>query len=400
VLWSPEADLVRYCLSFHNGPAHSFPGGAVTGLDWSQVLAVATQQGVAPFLYAPLAGLRDPTVPPGILEHLRRICILTAARNRLNAQAVTELLTAFRQARLPLLMLKGVALLNTVYKKTPQLRSFLDIDILVRETDLARAHEVLIDLGYAPDGTVPTAWANIYHLPMYLKAGERVEVHFALVKGHAPFRVALPELWSRARSIPVNGEEMLVFSSEDLLLHGALHLSVHKEFVSRPLRQLRDLGEIAVREEVHWDQLRELAYRYRAERALYYALRLAKEVLDAPIAVEVLSTLRPSVGRWEVALFSQVEHEGGFVTYRDPLRVFLQTMLLQVFAYQGWERVRFLRNALLHPFRYNLAAAARLPVQYRAARFHLRHVLLALRLCGKSVSIALGAIRRAFTLWR
>lgn len=398
-LWSLEADLVRYCVSFRGVAQRPIAWGALTRLDWSKVLAVATEQGVAPFLYAPLAGLKDLAVPGDVLDRLRRTCQITAARNRLSAQAVTELIAAFREARVPLLVLKGVALLNTVYKEAPHLRSFLDIDLLVREPDLARAHGVLTDLGYAPQGDESAVSANMYHLPMYLKAGERVELHFDLVKGHAPFRVALPELWNRARSIPVNGGEMLVFSPEDALLHGALHLSFHKEFVSRTLRQLRDLGEIASKEPVRWDQLRDLASRYRAERSLYYALRLARDLLDAPIAEDVLAALRRQIGRWELALFSQVEDEGGFVTYRDPLRLFLQMLLLQVPAYRGWGRIRFLRNALLHPFRYNLSAAEQIPAEYRVSRFHPWHVLLGLRLLGKGLSIALDTLRRALAIF-
>lgn len=396
--WSGEADLVRTCLSFHWVRRRSGALGGATRLDWTKVLAVATEQGVAPFLYAPLASLNDPAVPPDIVERLRRICLITVARNNLNAQAVSELLAAFREARVPLLVLKGVALLNTVYREAQQLRSFVDIDLLVREADLSRAHGVLVDLGYTPQGDGMTVSPDMYHLPMYMRAGERVELHFDLAKGHAPFRVALPELWSRARSIPVNGEEMLVFSPEDMLLHGAMHLSFHKEFVSRPLRQLRDLGEIISKERVRWDQLVDLASRYRAERSLYYALRLVRDLLDAPVPANVLSALRQPIGKWELALFSQVEDEGGFVTYRDPLRLFLQVMLLQVPAYRGWERVRFLRSAFHHPFRYNLSAAEQIPSEYRISRLRLRHVRLGFRLWGKGVAVALDAVRRASTI--
>jgi len=74
-------------------------------------------------------------------------------------------------------------------------------------------------------------------------------------------------------------------------------------------------------------------------------------------------------------------------------------LLLQVPAYRGWGRIRFLRNALLHPFRYNLSAAEQIPAEYRVSRFHPWHVLLGLRLLGKGLSIALDTLRRALAIF-
>ena len=391
-----EEKFITSCLSFRQNAATIGEKFAGQRLDWQKVLSIVTDQGVAAFLYGPLSSLKEFPVPGHVIQELRRISALTTFRNHLVGRTVHVLLRALRTADVPVLVLKGVALLHTVYKETPGMRDCVDIDLLVNEPNLSRAHQVLVGLGYTPENDPLRLDDDAYHLPMYLRQGDPigVELHFGVARPDTPFRIEVADLHGRARPILTSGETMLVCSPEDMILHGILHLSFHKEFVLKPLRQLRDLGGIASKEPVDWDQVCGLARRYRAERSAYYALRLARVLLQAPIPEHVLSTLRSSIGAWELNLFAQVEEEGIYLSHDDPLRLFLQMLLLQIPAYKGPARVQFLFNVLRHPMRSSHSAYKLLPSQYRVSQFSPRHVLLVVHLCSKIIGIGLGLILR------
>lgn len=391
-----EEKFITSCLSFGFNAATIGEKFAGQRLDWQKVLSIATDQGVAAFLYGPLSSLKEFSVPGHVIHELRRISALTTLRNDMVGRTVHVLLRALHTAGVPVLVLKGVALLHTVYKETPGMRDCVDIDLLLKDPDLNRAHQVLIGLGYTPENDPLGLDDDAYHLPVYRRQGDPigVELHFGVARPDTPFRIEVADLLGRARPIFTSGETMLVCSPEDMILHGVLHLSFHKEFVLKPLRQLRDLGGIASKESVDWDQVCGLARRYHVERSAYYALRLARVLLQAPIPEHVLSTLCSPIGAWELNLFAQVEEEGNYLSHDDPLRLFLQMVLLQIPAYNGPARVRFLFNVLRHPMRSSHSAYMLLPSQYRVRHFTPRHVLLVVQLCSKTIGIGLGLILR------
>ena len=69
------------------------------------------------------------------------------AKTTLQLAHVSELLELFQQAGLPLILLKGISLLERVYPAAEQ-RPMQDIDVLVRRTDFERVAALLQAQGY------------------------------------------------------------------------------------------------------------------------------------------------------------------------------------------------------------------------------------------------------------
>ncbi|MGH9196726.1 MAG: nucleotidyltransferase domain-containing protein, partial [Acidimicrobiia bacterium] len=219
----PE-EFVRWCVSFlpDTRPVVEVPRSPA---DWNRVFAIATRHGVLPFLYGPVSHLEGHAVPDAVLQALRQLCILIQVRNQQALRTCQSLLAALRLAGISPLMLKGVALPATVYRETPQLRSFVDIDALIREPDFPQAHAVLTRLGYQAEHESLHNPEEVYHWPKYRRPDDllAIELHYGLVKADTPFQIPLRELWDRARSVEADGQEMLVCAPEDMMLHGALH---------------------------------------------------------------------------------------------------------------------------------------------------------------------------------
>ena len=76
----------------------------------------------------------------------------TLARTLWLQEHLAAFLRACAEASLPVVVLKGAALGETVYPRLG-LRDFRDLDILIRPADAARARAILESLGYAADET-------------------------------------------------------------------------------------------------------------------------------------------------------------------------------------------------------------------------------------------------------
>ena len=90
-----------------------------------------------------------------------------------------------------------------------------------------------------------------------------------------------------------------MFSPEDLLLHLAFHLTTVTGFVGQ-VRTLCDIGELCrrYRETLEWSQLVGPGMRLtESGKPLYYALRLAQELVGAGVPSRALRDLKASFGQ-------------------------------------------------------------------------------------------------------
>lgn len=251
----------------------------------------------------PLAGRVG--IPPTALARLETVYYEQAARNALLHSALRDLLTAFRDAGMSIVVLKGAALAETVYGNLA-LRPMRDLDLLVRENDVPAAETVLVRLGYMADESFrPRSWyvEQHHHLPPFLaRDGPAVvEIHWQLAPAFVPVAVPVSELWERAGMTDVAGTRAPVLAPDDLVVHLALHLAGSDGFVGK----LGELCDIAAtvrrhRSDLEWDRLAETACRSGAAGHVYYALWLTRALLDADVPNTVLDVLEASARRGPV----------------------------------------------------------------------------------------------------
>jgi hypothetical protein len=124
------------------------------------------------------------------------------------------------------------------------------------------------------------------------------------------------DFWQRARAAEIESVATLVFCPEDLLLHLALNLAIHLPGRARfagPIRTLCDLSETCRRygQAIDWDHLVSQAEAYQVGKALYYALRLARDLVGASVPAQSLADLRSTFSQlpFEDRFISAVAHE-------------------------------------------------------------------------------------------
>lgn len=276
--------------------------GQLAEAGWGALLRAAARHGVSPLLYERLSSPAgsETKAPAGVVAALREAFLMNGARNELLFQDLARVLRALRGDGLGVVVLKGGHLAELVYAQRA-LRKMADIDLLVRRGDLARAAARLSELGYSWEtenlGTWLAPGLAASHLQPFSKPPHpRIEVHWTI----NTFRpVPMEGVWGRVRPATLAGVDALVLSPGDLVLHLCLHADQH--WFRTGLRLLCDLSATLERYggEIDWDCVVSSAREAQAEKCVYLALRLARELVRAPVPGVVLQALEPrNAGKW------------------------------------------------------------------------------------------------------
>jgi hypothetical protein len=233
------------------------------GLEW---------HAIEPVLYhrARELGVLD-TLPAWLRAILQQSYYRWTALNLAQEAELVRLVQALHGAGVAVILLKGAALLRSVYGQIG-LRPMVDIDLLVHAADFERVRAVLTRNGYREHPS-PRRWECEHHVkfsgPGTQAPGLLLEVHWRLSdKADLADRLPLADLWRRAEpaGAPYRGAAQ-VFDLCDTVLHVTLHIAEHAGLAQ--LRRLADLHLLASRlsgSEGSWLTL--------AERAVLYDLHL------------------------------------------------------------------------------------------------------------------------------
>lgn len=234
---SPEGQLLLVCAKTHLTGADLAQIGrdlSHASIDWDRLTERACYHGVAPLLYNNLQHMDTPDVwSRNALSGLKRAYYATAARNGLLYQALHEMLHALKTKGIPVIVLKGAALAETVYPHRA-LRPMSDVDLLIHKADLPRVEDTLMGLGYMLQPHMqPKAWYQEHHYHFVCINPKRsaitppIEVHWHIDRPSNAFQIDIDGLWERAISVAIAGVETLMLAPDDILLHLCLHTCRH-----------------------------------------------------------------------------------------------------------------------------------------------------------------------------
>ncbi len=211
---------------------------------------------------------------------LTGICRKAWFQNQLLMHDLAVLLRALHAAGLRTMILKGAALVRTVYPE-PALRPMGDVDLLIPTEDAARAVEVLRQADLVPGHPVtPERIRRVHSVGFVSPAGREIDLHWHVVEEDCR-PGADGEFWARAVPVEVEGVPTLALDPTDQLFHACVH-GVRWQ-PAPPLRWVADAALLARSGSVHWDRMVSLGERHR----LVLQLRAALEYLRALLGVEV-----------------------------------------------------------------------------------------------------------------
>jgi hypothetical protein len=270
------------------------------GMDWDLLLKKAAWHRLTPLVSYHLRSQElSHLVPESIMTRLQSIHYASLARNMVFQNELGRLLAAFNKESIPVIVLKGSALLDTVYLDI-SLRVMSDIDILIRPDDLGRAEALVLGLGYTylyGRNSSPTETEN-RHLPnlIHREKGIAIEVHRHIVNTYDAYYFDISDLWTRAHPVCKANAEALVFAPEDLLIHLGINFLSDRRYKSAvALSQLCDISETIKHngDSLDWDLIVGASREIGFAAGLYAILYACRRILGTPVPADAMQKLRP-----------------------------------------------------------------------------------------------------------
>ena len=263
--------------------------------DWTRLLPLAQGHGVLGHLAVHVRELDENLVPTEIrqmlLEHHREQVFSTLSM----IAELFHLLKLFAAKDIPALIVKGPVLAMRAYGD-PTMRSYGDLDLLVRQRDIRRATESLQAAGYQAD--VPLSAIDAGKIPgqyFFHKTDTKlvVELHNDLTLRYFPRPLPIEEFFARQIRVRLDDHQAPALSVEDELvlicIHGAKHLWER-------LMWIADVASLVSRQtEIDWGRATASARAVRADHILHTGLLLAADLLRACLPEDIYAIARQDV---------------------------------------------------------------------------------------------------------
>lgn len=276
--------------------------------DWEEVFRSVCRNGLVGLTARALARQDDERAswspPASFRRAIARARSLTGLRLAILYRAVGATLSGLVEAGLDPIVLKGAALGQLVYPD-PTMRTFGDLDLLLRERDVLAAHRALLAQGFEadqdptdlPPRLVPQI--SVYELKYWHRARQLlVEIHVDDPFSSGLAARDLDGYWLRAVPIDVGGVRVKALSLDDQVLQLCTHAHYHSYM---RLNWLSDLAFI-IRDHgssLDWRRITTTTRTEALEVPVYHSLRFLGIVLDVHAPANVLAALRPDrFRRW------------------------------------------------------------------------------------------------------
>jgi hypothetical protein len=260
-------------------------------LDWPVLLVLAQDHGILGLVAIQLRDFPESAVPSEVRQKLRDWSRLhTLFTMNLTAE-MFRIFDAFASAGVETLVIKGPVLSARCYDD-PGLRRYGDLDLIVRDRDILRSTELMMSLGYEPK--VPPAAILAKKIPgeyVFRQSSARllVEFHTERTFRYHPRPLPLESLFRRQARVIIDSHGVPALSPEDELvlisIHGAKHFWEQLSYIA-------DVAAFVSNQDLDWARVRSSAEEVGGERMLNVGLRLAADVLGAPLPENVAALVR------------------------------------------------------------------------------------------------------------
>jgi hypothetical protein len=268
---------------------------SVRRLDWNLVLQLAVRHSVVPLLYTRLVAYAGDWAPATFQVGLRQAYLGSVSRALLLTEELRRVLEYLRMRTIRTLAYKGPALAAQLYGDA-SVRSYQDLDLLVRSADFAAARRALAEVGYLPRQKLTGAQERaVLHTEcdqalIQKRRGTLLELHWAVAPPYFSFPFSTDELFARAVAVELPGFLAAAPGPEDLLL--LLAMNAMKDLWTRLEPACLMARLLYVHQNFDWPLVIARARALHAERMLTLALCLTAEVLGTPLPVEVQPLVR------------------------------------------------------------------------------------------------------------
>ncbi len=288
-------------------------------LAWDAVIFFAWLHSVAPMLYRHLKRLDGSSrIPQEVKTKLLQLSHRVGFRNRQYSRALQDVLDAFAEGGLPVIIPKGISLVELIYGDL-SLRPLIDLNLLIPEEERDRAKDLLLRKEYIIWSRNPSQgrFFSQFHLVKWKDFRVDLLLQWHAVNWPRVHAMDVRRFWDEARPALLSGRNTLIPSPVDLILYLCL-LPERQGFLNVPALDIEDPVEFVFGEwtenrlirftDIHevtrhyqgtfdWDILIERAKASGVEGSVYASLYWVTKLFGGAIDPWVLEDLRPPTPR-------------------------------------------------------------------------------------------------------
>jgi hypothetical protein len=257
------------------------------GMDWPFVGVRAFNEGIAPLLYYHCRQMDLlASIPGETKKFLARIYAETSLVNMHLMKELEKLERELEKRDLRVIVLKGAALLKTVYRDVA-LRPMEDIDLMVRQENMSELKNILEQMGFVQ---------NRLYQCSFRKGIISIDIHSDFLSSH--------RILCRQDILDIDSEDVwgsvVSFSGSNSLYRLPIHVNlIALSFHLLKHRYDRLIWFVDIAETIKayqslpdWEDLIAYSRRVHADKLLLYTLILTKRLLGGNIPEDVLIRLR------------------------------------------------------------------------------------------------------------
>jgi hypothetical protein len=218
---------------------------------------------------------------------------------------------------------KGVVLAQTLFGDI-SLRRCLDLDLLIRKEDAAKAVTLLLEDGFrGAEGELPEGRAlrslleKLTNVSLVRSGkGLALDLQWDIANRFARCPVRLEDMRGRLEEVVLDGGKVLSLPAEELLCYLCIHGVKHRWLFLDLVCCVAEL--VRVRPDINYPYAVSYARQIGCETVLYLGLCLARDILGAVLPDEMDRAIEASKKIKELAAKAQA---GLFTGYRDSMRL-------------------------------------------------------------------------------
>jgi hypothetical protein len=296
--FTPEQEVLLWSIRVDHSWDQSIAEILEHGVDWSYIKQTAIQHGIVPLLYKRLTKDMVSLVPSKEIKCLKQLFLENAANNLRMTQELFRVLDTLTEAGIEAIAFKGPVLAVQGYGDL-SMRSFSDLDVLIRESDFDVTYKILLKNGFTPnypiDSRTKKKLAIFKGQFAFSMRAINLDVHWQLNQTWVSVSWPLDSAWDNLSTISIYEQDIKTLSPELsvilICVHGVKHFW-------QELKWLADLTHIIFRyPDLSWETIFYNAETYGVKKMLSRGLLLSEEYCGIHYPLIVVDELKSVISK-------------------------------------------------------------------------------------------------------
>ncbi|MDD2362945.1 MAG: nucleotidyltransferase family protein [Oscillospiraceae bacterium] len=205
-------------------------------IDWNEIMHLAALHSVGGIIGYMVNKLPKDKKPDAVItEKFNNLYYSTITTLSNKEYSMLNLINEFDKEQIPHLLMKGYVVKE--YYPVKELRTFGDIDILIKKNDRQKAHELMLKLGYNVGQDHGAVW-------VYSRGYENYEIHTQLISEENTTNSIVLDFFDKAwdNASAESGKYTYYFTPEFHFIYLLQHIAKHMKWQGAGIRMFMDIA--------------------------------------------------------------------------------------------------------------------------------------------------------------